>query len=220
MYLEKESHWIKKALANIYFYNYCDLEKSFLKYCGDYHIFVYNHNGTAIIMDYLDHNVYIFMTDESEIAIVEFFRDIIIKDQENKGSIVLHVAAVEKDDRVIGVSGMNGLGKSTAMMELIFHAGYHFFTGDKLFVRVKNGQIIAKGWPDYPHLGVGTLSRYAVLVNHCKEFDIKNKQPKEKILLSPREFYDIDEFNLNSKVAILSAVIFLEFDLDNKSKKE
>lgn len=244
LYLEKDNHWSKDVLANIYFYDNSFFEKNFLKFCGsivakkiirissakrfnlsvkeyvygDYHIFIYDHNGTAIIMNYFNHNVYIFMTDSSEIAIVEFLRDIIIKDQENKGSIILHAAAVEKDNKVIAISGVKGAGKSTATMELIFHAGYHFFSGDKLFVRVENEQIIAKGWPDYPHLGVGTLCRYDTLINYCEEVDIKNKKANDKILLPPKKFYDIIELAINRNEAVLSAIIFPDFDLKNQSQ--
>lgn len=46
------------------------------------------------------------------------------------------------DEKVIVICGGKGTGKSTVTMELIFNGGYHFFTGDKLFVRMEGGQKI------------------------------------------------------------------------------
>lgn len=244
LYLEKSDEWSKESLTDIYFYDFIEFEKDFCQYCGEvaaqktirissvkqfnlsvkeyisqgYHIFVYDDNETAIIMDDSQHRVYLFLSQTSEIAIVELLRDIIIKDQENKGSVILHAAAVEKDNKVVAISGIKGAGKSTATMELLFHAGYHFFTGDKLFVRFENEKLIAKGWPDYPHLGVGTISRYSPLVAHCEAFDIRSKKPSDKILLSPKEFYGIEEIKINANVGEVSAVIFPEFNVSGESE--
>lgn len=148
---------------------------------------------------------------------MEFIRDIVIKDKENKGSIILHAAAVHKNDKVVAISGAKGAGKSTATMELIFNAGYEFFTGDKLFVRVKDNKIIAKGWPDYPHLGVGTISRYDTLIDYCGTEKIQNADPSDKIIFSPEDFYDIAELKVNNETGVLSAFIFPQFNVNNAS---
>lgn len=182
------------------------------------HIFVYNNSNTAIMMNYSSKDIYVFIDEDSEIPIIEFLRDIVIKDQENKGSIILHAAAVEKDNKVIVISGVKGAGKSTLTMELIFNAHYHFFTGDKLFVRVLENKLIAKGWPDYPHLGIGTIKNFPRLNELCKKYINDNMKNNDKLLLNPFELYSIDEIPIESGIAILNAMIFPKFDVNLESK--
>lgn len=186
--------------------------------CDNNHIFIYNDTNTTIIMNYSSKDIYFFIDEDSEIPIIEFIRDIVIKDQENKGSIILHAAAVEKDNKVIVISGVKGAGKSTLTMELIFNAHFHFFTGDKLFVRVLDNQLIAKGWPDYPHLGIGTIRNFPHLYEISKKYITDSMKNSDKLLLSPFELYGLEEMKIESGTAVLSAMIFPKFDLDSESK--
>ena len=243
LYFNQKTKWQKEAIADIYVEDFSEFTEKISAYCTDviaekkirissaekfnlsvkeyeihdYKIFVHETNNTAFIMNYDTHEIFMFIDDSSEIALVEFIRDIVIKDQENKGSIIMHAAAVEKNNSVIMISGVKGAGKSTLTLELICNGHYRFFTGDKLFLRVIDGKVIAKGWPDYPHIGVGTIRNFKVLNDYCKKFNIEKMNNSDKILLDFEEYYRLDEININSGYAELDYIIFPKFAVDEPS---
>lgn len=243
LYFDVKDNWQPDSIASLYFFKYSLFEKNIRERCNsrvlhkdirvssakefnlsieqylidEYYVYDYIQNDTAILIDYKNLDILIFMGSSSEIAVVEFLRDIVIKDQENKGSIVLHAAAVEKNGRVIAIAGRKGAGKSTAMMELILNGGYHFFSGDKLIARVSNEEIIVKGWPDYPHIGVGTISRYKVLIDTFFEYDFNNMDSQEKIILDFEKFYGVEKLLPCNKILNLKTILFPQFDYRKKS---
>jgi hypothetical protein len=85
----------------------------------------------------------------------------VLKDQENRGAAVLHAAAAYKDGTAVLVTWAKGAGKSTILLELVEHFGYQIMSGDKTVAREQpNGSVLVSGWPDYPHLGYGTIAKY------------------------------------------------------------
>ncbi|WP_306368976.1 hypothetical protein [Nocardiopsis sp. CC223A] len=93
--------------------------------------------------------------------LVELLRDVILKDQENRGAAVLHATCAEKDGRAVLATGAKGAGKSTLLLELVEHFGHRVMSGDKTVLRLEeDGRVLAAGWPDYPHLGYGTIAKY------------------------------------------------------------
>lgn len=243
LYFNQKTKWQNEAIADIYVEDFSEFTEKISAYCTEviaekkirissaekfnlsvkeyevqeYHIFVHETNNTTFIMNYDTHEIYMFIDDTSEIALVEFIRDIVIKDQENRGSIIMHAAAVEKNNSVIMISGVKGAGKSTLTLEMICNGHYRFFTGDKLFLRVFNGKVIAKGWPDYPHIGVGTIRNFKVLNDYCQKFNIENMQNSDKILLDFEEYYKLEKININSGYAELDYIIFPKFSVDEPS---
>ena len=93
--------------------------------------------------------------------LVELVRDLVVKHQENTGAAVLHATAAYRDGAVVLVTGAKGAGKSTVLLELVEHFGYQVLSGDKTVLHgLPDGSVVAAGWPDYPHLGYGTIAKY------------------------------------------------------------
>lgn len=95
-----------------------------------------------------------------ELVLIELIRDLVLKNEENHGVVVLHATCSYDEGRANLIIGPKGAGKSTTLLELVSKLGHQFMSGDKTFLWVKEGQLHASGWPDYPHLGLGTLSKY------------------------------------------------------------
>lgn len=103
----------------------------------------------------------VFVGGAGQLDLVELIRDLVLKDQENRGAAVLHGTAAERDGRAVLITGLKGAGKSTVLLELVEHHGYRVMSGDKtLAVRDADGQTVLAGWPDYPHLGYATIVKY------------------------------------------------------------
>ncbi len=156
--------------------------------CYGYSIFVYDQINTIVAMK--GNNIIAFISDKSEFAIIELFRDLVAKDQENKGALFLHAAAVVKNDKAYIICGKGGAGKSTTLLEMIFKYNFKFLSGDKVVFKIIDGKVFVHGWPDYPNLGVGTLQKYETLkriVPSC----ITDLKSKDKILIDFATFYSI-----------------------------
>ncbi|WP_349304934.1 hypothetical protein [Paenibacillus sp. Marseille-Q4541] len=95
-----------------------------------------------------------------ELVFIELIRDLVLKNEENHGVVVLHATCSYKEGKANLIIGPKGAGKSTTLLEIVSKFGHQFMSGDKTFLWVENGQLYASGWPDYPHLGLGTLSKY------------------------------------------------------------
>ncbi len=146
---------------------------------------------TIMVFDKENKNIDIYATKDSEIQLIELIRDLIIKDQENKGTMILHASAAVKDEKAIVVVGSKGTGKSTTLMELLLNKGYKMVSGDKVFLTIDNDTVMMKGWPDYPHLGLGTIRRHTKLYDLVKRYyedNIDNEPANKKILINPRLF--------------------------------
>lgn len=141
--------------------------------------------GTAFIMSKSKKEVELYISEHSEIQLIEFIRDLIIKLEESKGTLILHAAGVVNGGVAMALVGSKGAGKSTLLLNLVEKLGFDFLSGDKLFLKIKEDQILAYGWPDYPHLGFGTIISHPKLVNAVKEYGIKidYKNLQKKVLL-------------------------------------
>lgn len=122
--------------------------------------------GTRFDFDSSRGSVDVFVDGAGQLDLVELIRDLVLKDQENRGAAVLHGTAAERDGRAVLITGLKGAGKSTVLLELVEHHGYRIMSGDKtLAVQGADGQTVLAGWPDYPHLGYATIAKYPGLKN-------------------------------------------------------
>lgn len=176
-----------------------------------YQIYDFDKLDTALMISKEEKKIYLFASDASEIVLAEFIRDLYIKDQEKQGSFILHAAAVEKNGSVYAVCGEKGAGKSTVLYDLVFEHGYSMYSGDKLIVKIINQQFYVKGWPDYPHLGIGTIRNNRRLNAYFKDWDFSKKNASEKILFDPNVFYQELALLRPSEIKKLTAFIFPEF---------
>ncbi|MEV7004928.1 hypothetical protein [Streptosporangium sp. NPDC051022] len=117
--------------------------------------------GTRFVLDPVERTVHVALGADGAMDLVELIRDLTLKHQENAGTAVLHATAAYRDGAVVLITGSKGAGKSTLLLELVEHHGYKIMSGDKtLAVEGEDGSVRATGWPDYPHLGYGTVVKY------------------------------------------------------------
>lgn len=137
------------------------------------------------------------LAKKDELTIIELVRDLVLKNEENRGVLVLHATSALKDGKVSLIIGSKGAGKSTTLLEFVKKDHYQLMSGDKTFVWIQNGELFASGWPDYPHLGLGTISKYPDLINKLQLKDqIENNlddiwSTKHKIAVSPEKFKEV-----------------------------
>ncbi|QWL28854.1 hypothetical protein E2R33_09750 [Rathayibacter toxicus] len=132
---------------------------------------------------------------EGQRDLIELVRDLVLKDQENRGALVLHSTAAVRDGRAVLIAGLKGAGKSTILLELVEHCGYRILSGDKTLVRQNSeGAIVVTGWPDYPHLGYATIAKYeelpaiAGIADDYPPPDDHAFSPKGKFAVDPQRF--------------------------------
>lgn len=144
------------------------------------------HTGTAVVFHAEDNMCDLYISKGSKVQVIELIRDIVIKLEESRGSLILHASSAVKDGMAYALVGSKGAGKSTLLFDLVGHQGYDFLTGDKLFLRIGEEGIVAYGWPDYPHVGYGTILGYPILVENLQALghQIDPAQSGKKILFS------------------------------------
>ncbi|OUM08535.1 hypothetical protein BW686_04240 [Pseudomonas syringae] len=102
--------------------------------------------------------------DNAFIHLIELVRYFGLLVEQAKGSVIMHASAVVgKDGGIVAIGGAKGAGKTTTMLDLVLSEDYLYFSGDKLLLDVVEGRVRARGWPDYPHVGVGTLRTHPEL---------------------------------------------------------
>lgn len=117
--------------------------------------------GTRFAFDRTARTIDAVIGPDGTMDLVELIRDLVLKDQENSGAAVLHATAAYRDGSAVLITGAKGAGKSTLLLELVEKFGYQIMSGDKTVLHEQaDGSVLATGWPDYPHLGYGTIAKY------------------------------------------------------------
>jgi hypothetical protein len=116
--------------------------------------------GSRMALDRQARRVDFALSPGGAMDLVELLRDLIIKHEESRGTVVLHATAAFRDGQTVLVAGAKAAGKSTLLLELVEHHGYTVLSGDKSLVVTRKGSAAVSGWPDYPHLGYGTIIKY------------------------------------------------------------
>ncbi|WP_087024620.1 hypothetical protein [Thaumasiovibrio subtropicus] len=160
--------------------------------------FQFTHNGchavkskkSGAIFLFYDNKVDIFRgtSDDAFMDVVELIRDTVFKQQKNDQVLILHSTVVSKAGQATLIIGKKGAGKSTLALDLVLNHGFQFVSGDKAFVTKDKGHLVVSGWPDYPHLGVGTFQGQPELAN-LLEFDVNQyADSQEKVAINPMRF--------------------------------
>lgn len=153
-------------------------------------------------------------SEQDEIVLIELIRDVVLKNEENHGVVVLHATCAYKDGEACLIVGPKGAGKSTMLLELVSRFGYRFMSGDKTFLWVQDGRLLASGWPDYPHLGLGTLSKYPQFVERFKLAErIESAgeslwSTEHKIALDPAFFQSVLPFTEPGLVSPVGRILY------------
>jgi hypothetical protein len=132
------------------------------------------------------------VTGDSTIQVIDFLRDLVIRNQESLGTVVLHASGATDGRSALVVAGPKGAGKTTTLLSVLRRPGWSYFTGDKLFCRpLPGGGVDVYPWRDYPYVGVGTIladPRLAKLVREQVDPELDQRAPTRKVLFDPDMF--------------------------------
>ncbi|TQK51139.1 hypothetical protein FBY35_1531 [Streptomyces sp. SLBN-118] len=138
-----------------------------------------------------DNTFLIRITEASTVQILDFVRDLVIRHEEDRGTVVLHASGLHRDGEAVIIAGAKGAGKTTTLLSALRRPGWKYFTGDKLFCTLEDGRIMVHPWRDYPYVGVGTIrgdARLEELVREGVDAAIDSYEPGHKILMDPDIF--------------------------------
>lgn len=138
----------------------------------------------------------VFHGDETTafIHLIELVRYFGLLVEQSRGTAILHSSAVidGTSGGVVAIAGVKGAGKTTTMLDLVLGRGNGYFSGDKLLLDVVDGRLRARGWPDYPHIGLGSLRQHPALVERLGSQAAAALDPtradSDKILITPEAF--------------------------------
>ncbi|MFB4424348.1 hypothetical protein C5F59_025110 [Streptomyces sp. QL37] len=131
------------------------------------------------------------VTERSTVQVLDFVRDLVIRHEESLGTVVLHASGLHRDGDAVIIAGPKGAGKTTTLLSALRRPGWRYFTGDKLFCTVEDGEVIVHPWRDYPYVGVGTIRadpRLERLVRDEVDPLVDTYDPGHKILIDPDVF--------------------------------
>lgn len=138
-----------------------------------------------------DNGFRILITLASTVQIIDFVRDLIIRHEEDLGTVVLHASGIRDADRAVAIAGAKGAGKTTTMLSALRDPDWRYFTGDKMFCTVEDGVVYVHPWRDYPYVGVGTIRAHAELTAFVRDTvdpGLDARAPGKKILIDPDLF--------------------------------
>lgn len=138
-----------------------------------------------------DPHFHVGVSSNATIQMIDFLRDLILRNQEQLGTPILHAAGVHDGTRAIAIAGPKSAGKTTSLLALLRTERWSYFTGDRMFCRVTQSGIEAHPWRDWPHLGVGTLRREPWLLDRVRRYvdaDVDRSPVGRKILIDPDLF--------------------------------
>ncbi|RMV71068.1 hypothetical protein ALP05_200120 [Pseudomonas caricapapayae] len=135
--------------------------------------------------------------EDAFIHLIELVRYYGLLVESAKGSAVLHSSAVVSLSResVTAFAGVKGAGKTTTMLEYLLAGKHSYYSGDKLLLDVQDGRVRARGWPDYPHIGLGSLRQHPRLIEEFPELTGMINDPacadRHKVLIAPERFAEV-----------------------------
>ncbi|HGW4639410.1 TPA: hypothetical protein ACNIFG_003070 [Acinetobacter baumannii] len=162
---------------------------------------------------------------------LRIFREVLLRQLENSGGILVHAAAVKlKDSGGVLIVGDAKAGKTSSMCQLVLKAGADYISNDRCILYKDGEDIKCVGWPFAIRLGVGFLDDIGLLQLSDVEGLRRSQSPNllmhenkksgafewgstEKIELTPREF--CEKFSCNYAEAVtLQSVLFPQLTPD------
>ena len=131
------------------------------------------------------------ITPQSTVQVLDFLRDLVIRNEESLGTVVLHASGLRDDDRAIAIAGQKGAGKTTTLLSALNSPYWTYFTGDKMFCELVDGGVVVHPWRDYPYVGVGTIladRKLTELVREHVDQDVARRPATDKVLIDPDVF--------------------------------
>ena len=150
------------------------------------------------------------------LELIELVRNTVLGNEENHGVVMLHAAVVELDGRAVVIVGHKGAGKTSSALELILHHGGRMLSGDKALLLPGGDTVRVAGWPDWPHVGLGTLTRFPRLLDRfglgpSAEQAWTDGDPwsmRHKVPLDPATYAEVVDFCTPGTVLPVAAVLY------------
>lgn len=155
----------------------------------------HDRDGTGYVWKHNSQHMDMYVNHRSFIHIIEFFRYYLLAVEAAKSSVILHATGVvnRATGNVVAICGAKGAGKTSTMLNMTLSGSFEYFSGDKLLVDIVDSEIRVRGWPDYPHVGVGTLRQHP---DFCLQIGMTPNAPPlsiasdgDKFLFAPELFY-------------------------------
>jgi hypothetical protein len=133
-----------------------------------------------------------YVTGSSFIHLVELIRYTALIIEEARGTTLLHASAAMIDEEAVLVLGHKGAGKTTTLLRLLLGGTLDYLSGDKILLNATPEGLAIRAWPDYPHIGIGSLRPYPAFAEACGvRFLWENGEAKpdgHKELIDPHRF--------------------------------
>ncbi|WP_406138590.1 hypothetical protein [Streptomyces sp. NBC_01089] len=131
------------------------------------------------------------VTERAAVQMIDFLRDLVIRNEEQQGTVVLHASGIHDGRRAVCIAGPKGAGKTTTMLSCLRRDDWSYFSGDKVFCTFDASGVTVHPWRDYPYVGVGTIradKRLEQLVRDGVDAAVDTYEPGHKILIDPDVF--------------------------------
>ena len=198
--------------------------------CDGFQVAWHERNQTGYFWLKGSQQMVMYTSHDSFIHIIEFFRYYLLASEAAKGSLILHASGVENKATggIVAICGAKGAGKTSTMLNLTTSGAFSYFSGDKLLIDVCDSKLRVRGWPDYPHIGAGSLRQHPTL---CHKIGLALNQPplseaksKDKFLFAPELFYgalDKSEKRIgNLEAVILPDILAQSISISRCSNQE
>ncbi|WP_143870155.1 HprK-related kinase B [Catenovulum sediminis] len=125
--------------------------------------------------------------------IVNFINNQYMNQIQHEDWLICHASACAYQNTALSFAGYSGGGKSTIMLHLLNQQGFKFISNDRLFIKNKNNQLIARGIPKLPRVNPGTLLNNSKLKTILSDSEVKKfEQLSEDELWQLEHKYDVD----------------------------
>jgi hypothetical protein len=181
---------------------------------GNHLHYLCHKTGTNLVFDHDNRSIQVYLGKSSKIQLIELIRDLIVKNEESNGTLILHASAVLLEGVSYVIVGGKGAGKTTLLLEFLTSTSARLIAGDRLFLTLSDGALTLNGWPDYPHLGAGTIARFPgirSLVKARYQVDVDTLPLKKKILIDPLLFAQKLGLSIASQTYPFNICLFPQF---------
>ncbi|WP_146189248.1 hypothetical protein [Pseudomonas protegens] len=175
---------------------------------------------TAFVVDRKERLVKAYVSDSSFVHLIEFIRYGALLVEESNGTVLLHASAVTNEQGTFLILGEKHAGKTTTMLSAVLGSAYKLFSGDKVLVRLRDGQLWVRGWPDYPHIGMGTLNQYQGLAQQLGVNPLTTsgtaRANHDKELVDPDIYREVIPHASTGTVDTLQGIVFPNISSERK----
>lgn len=168
--------------------------------------------------------------------LIELVRNTVLGNEENHGVVIVHAAVVDLGRRAVVIVGRKGAGKTSSALEMILHHGGRMLSGDKALLLPAGasgvvgagaggdaggdgpgaGAVRVAGWPDWPHVGLGTVSRFQQLVEGFDLGPLVGEaraggdlwSMRHKVPLDPAGYAEVVDFCPPGTILPVAAVVY------------